>query len=166
MVDVYSRMMGVGNLEILGDVDLNDPDLGDVDVGDPAVRGKPRQATRFEDKTFSQSDEVDFGVGGGQLLNPGTSRIFSAQVSAPFKPERLTFPSEYAPGVYIKQITIGPLRLVEGDPIPATAYTEVSNNNKINWGTMQTSMTANFELENRTTTPVPIGFTIRGKRLR
>ena len=129
--DLFSRVMSVGAVEILGD---------------PAVAATAGQVggreVLYRPDAWTNSDQILFGIGselGGVTLPAGLTTILRQQVSTPFKALRMVVPSTLAPGLFMTSLKIGPTELVDGDPIFLECMTEVSLSNLISYPTAQTS---------------------------
>lgn len=162
-MNAWDRMTGagVGSPEILSALEI---------LGDPAM-AVPTQAdrdvTKYLDAGYKASDKIYFGVGNNATLAAGaTGIVFQQQVQTPFKPLKLTFPSQYCPDVLINQVQIGSVLLLEGNPIPIEVWSEVSRNNQVSWPTLDTSQSLIITLTNAGLVDVLVNIGSWGIRLR
>lgn len=161
MQSAYDRMLMSGP-EILGGVEI---------VGNPALgvsKEGAGDAVRYKVAEYLAADEIHMGIGGVIVVPAATAGfILQAQVSTPFKPQRVSIRSTVAPWLMIEQVTIGPTRLIDGNPISGENWSEVSLNQQIEWPTAETSQLIIFQLANLD--PVNAhrpGITLKGWRLR
>jgi hypothetical protein len=137
--------------------------LGNVEIlGEPAeeVEVADEFAVKYKGKRYKNADKINIGVSGTQELDaysgtgPGVPFQFQVAVSTPSKVYKVTIPSFIAPFLVISQVTIGPWRLVDGQPISADIWSEVSRNNSVNWPTAETSQNITFSGESFATAAV------------
>lgn len=149
-------------VEILGE--LTQP------VEHPAIPG------RYTDQAYNTQDQIDFGLDSafhpqttvnatGQVL-AGAVASWRTPVSTPFKP--IAFQVDSAVAVYfsITFLKIGSTVLLDGDPIPASNYSEVSNYGSVDWPTLQPAMNVEISVQNVGLLPHRFRAAIKGKRLR
>jgi hypothetical protein len=160
MGNAFDAMMGngVGDVQIVGDRVLQ---VAEVD--------KP--ATYLNDGKFTAQDRIDLGftpdqAGGGTTLAPGASLEFQAQCTTPFKPEQLIIDSAQAGDLTILQITANSVMYIDGAPVPATGYSEVSTATRVSWGTIQTSGLVKITVRNDGAAAFAVRMSLRGLRLR
>lgn len=161
-MNAYDAMMrgSVGSPMILGAPEiLGDPALGVTVAADTDV-------TKYIDKGWTASDRIYFGLGNNVLLPAAGELLFTQSVQTPFKPQRLTLPSQYCPDVVIVQAKIGSVDLIEGDPVPAEVWSEVSTNNAVSWPTLDVSQQLQIRFRNNGLVAVPINLAAWGLRLR
>jgi hypothetical protein len=157
--------------------------MGDVDVGAIDVMGEPTELVQglskkgqYTNRAYGDEDQVDLGIDSaahpqpsinatGQVLAGGTA-ILRVQVSSPLKPVNFHVTSGNAFFFNIVSAKIGPIVLVEGDPIPADKYSEVSLYAKVDWPTMQTSQLFELTITNIGALPHRFRGSIKGKRVR
>ncbi len=144
--------------------------MGDVDImGDPAAAVQQQEPKfRYVEKEYQNCDEIQIGIGGGAVaLVPNTPTQFQVQVNTPFKPNRVVIPSSLQPNLYVVQIAYGPYNFIDGAPVPSHCFSEVSTeNNKVNWPTVQTSQNIIFTLVNRGLANIFPSIALKGLRLR
>ncbi|HUX77913.1 MAG TPA: hypothetical protein VMY40_14875 [Anaerolineae bacterium] len=150
--------------DLMGSV--GDVDIGDVDIGDPAEMTEKLAAALYADRPFTREDEVDLGFYDGVAIAPGGTRQIAIQSDNPFKPLALCVPSWQAPGLQIQNIKISAVNLIEGGPVPADMFTEVSNIARVNYPTIQTSGRIVIDLVNRSAAAITPSIGIKGKRIR
>jgi len=158
MPDAYSAMLGtpqiLGAPEILGDPATAVPTAADQDI------------TKYTQKGYTASDKIYFGIGDGGALAAGAEVLFRQSVQTPFKPLRLTMASQYVPDIVIVQVKIGSVDLVEGAPVPAEVWSEVSENNCVSWPTLDVSQELQIRLRNRGLIDIAVDIGVYGVRLR
>ena len=145
---------------------VGDVDIGDVDIGDPAEMTPALAAKLYTDRPFTREDEVDLGIYDGVAIAPGASRQVAVQSDNPFKPIALCVPSWQAPGLQIANVKINAINLVEGQPVPADMFTEVSLIAGVNYPTIQTSGRIVMDLNNTSAAPITPNIGIKGRRIR
>jgi hypothetical protein len=157
--------------------------MGDVDISAIDVMGEPTNLVdrlakggQYTNRAYGDEDQVDLGIdsaahpqpsinAGGQVLAGGTA-ILRVQVSSPLKPINFHVTSGNAFFFNIVSAKIGPIVLVEGDPIPADKYSEVSLYANVDWPTMQTSQLFELTVTNIGALPHRFRASIKGKRVR
>lgn len=105
---------------------------------------------KYKGKEYTQADRINFGLSGLGAINAWSGSgdpipwTFSEDVSTPTKVLQVTIPSWIAPYLLISQVKIGPYDLLDGQPICADVWTEVSRNAGVNWPTADTSQAIKF----------------------
>lgn len=167
---VYDRMAMSGP-EILGPSRM--PRMSGVDiVGNPAMGVAAEaagDAIKYKVAEYTAADQIHFGIASpAATIDAGAvGVVFQRQVSTPFKPEQVSLRSTDAPFLVIVQVQIGPTLLIDGDPIAAENWSEVSFNNDVQWPTAETSQFITFTLNNLDLVNARRpGITLRGWRLR
>lgn len=150
----YDEIMGVGDVDILGDPAARVPGAEDDDT------------LRYAQEGWRASDRIFFGVAANQALAAGATATYSNQVSNPFKPLRITVPSDQAPGLTITSIKIGSIELVDGAGVEAQTFSEVSRNNQVSFPTAQTSQNISFTVRNDSGVARSVWIGLYGPRLR
>lgn len=157
--------------------------MSDVDISAIDVMGEPTELVQalkrkgeYTNRAYGDEDQVDLGIDSaahpqvsinvaGQVL-AGATAILRVQVSSPLKPRSFHVTSGNAFFFNIVSAKIGPIVLVEGDPIPADKYSEVSNYAAVDWPTMQTSQLFELTVTNIGALPHRFRGSIKGKRVR
>ncbi len=163
--------------------DMIQQGMGDVDIGAIDVMGEPTELVQglgkkgqYTNRAYGDEDQVDLGIDSaahpqtginatGQVL-AGSTVILRVQVSSPLKPVNFHVTSGNAFFFNIVSAKIGPIVLVEGDPIPADKYSEVSMYAWVDWPTMQTSQLFELTVANIGALPHRFRASIKGKRVR
>jgi hypothetical protein len=146
---------------------VGDVDIGDVDIGDPTELTEALQAKLYAERPFTREDEVDLGGFDGVAIAPlGGTHQLAIQSDNPFKPVAICIPSWQAPGLQIRNIRISAVNLIEGQPIPADMFTEVSTINRVSYPTIQTSGRILIDLINTGAVAVTPNIGVKGKRIR
>lgn len=142
MASAYDRLYGapssrMGQIEIVGD------DTALVTEADKGVITYVEAGYKVADKTY-------VGLGNGIAL-PGAGIItpLAVPVVTPFKPLKMIIPSWAAPGLVVVAVQIGPTQMIDGNPIPADAFTEVSTVNQFSWPTVEMSQQIMVQIQNR-----------------
>lgn len=157
----YGDLAGsVGSTEILGTQILGDP-----------AQAVPTKAdedfVRYTETGYYAADRTYLGVGQGpQVIAAGATAVLAVTPSTPFKIQRITMPSAAVPGLFVSNARVGPTELIDGTPIPAEVFSEVSQNNCVSWPTAETSQPISFTVTNTTAAPVSLGIAAFGTRLR
>lgn len=164
MASAYDMMMrggsNLGATEILGGPEI---------LGDPATQiptAADQDITKYIDAGWTASDKTLMGLGDGTVLLAGTEALFQVQTQTPFKVLQITQASQYVPDLVLVQCKIGSVDLVEGFPIPMEMFSEVSNNAKVSWPTLDTSQSVSMRIRNRGAVDVRIDIGFYGIRLR
>lgn len=129
--------------------------LSDVEIlGDPAVKVAEIDeslSVKYKGKEYKNADRINVGVSGVAEVaawagpgNPGVPFQFAVPVSTPTKVYRVTVPSFIAPFLVFSSVKIGPTELIDGQPICGDIWSEVSENNAVDWPTAETSQTITF----------------------
>ncbi len=157
MPNVYDQLMGR-----VGDVDI-----GDIDIGDPTEMVDKLAAKMYTERPFTREDEVDVGgYDGVAIAALGGTHTLQVQVDNPFKPVAFIVPSWQAPGLQISNIKIASVNLVEGQPVPADLFTEVSTQNGVSYPTIQTSGRILIDFINRSAAAITPNVALKGRRIR
>ncbi len=126
-------------------------------VGDTAIRvdesGNPIEYT---EKGYTIAEEVNLGIGDrfeiGAAPDATTSLVEKipspTNVSLPFMTQRMTIPSSVALFLMITQAKIAAVDLIDGDPIAADVFSEVSLNNGVRWPTANTGQNIQLQIGN------------------
>jgi hypothetical protein len=161
-MNAYQRLLGAGNamgqIEIMGDA------AALVTEADKGIVTYTEQGYKVADKTY-----VGLGLATGIIMNPplGLDITLNQPVVTPFKPLLLVIPSWAAPGVMVVGCQIGPTQLIDGQPIPADAFTEVANSSSFSWPTVEMSQSITLVLRNTNpVVPDPFNIAFYGIRLR
>lgn len=155
----FDRMMGnTGDIEIVGDR-----------VRQVAEVDKP--ATYTADGKYIAQDRIDLGfnpdMGGlGTTLAVGATQEFVGVCTTPFKPEELIIDSAQAGDLTITQVNANSVLYIDGAPVPATCYSEVSTARRVSWGTIQASGLVRISIRNDGANPLAVRMSLRGLRLR
>jgi len=116
-------------------------------VGDTAIRvdqsGSPIEYT---EKGYTIAEEINLGLGNRFSIPAAPSAVLSttlqipapSNVSLPFMAQRLTIPSSVSLFLMVTQAKIAAIDLIDGDPITADVFSEVSLNNGVRWPTANT----------------------------
>ena len=144
-------------------------ELGDVEiVGDPAqqVTEADKQFVEFVNKGWKIADKIWVGLGGGTALLAGATAEFITQVSNPFKPYRIQFPSEYTVDTYLEELAWGSTSMVDGDRLSLSAFSEAANRGDVSLPTVQTSMRMTARIVNASANDINVAIQFNGFRLR
>jgi len=149
---------------------------GDVEImGDPAmiVTEADKSITEYTAKGFKLSDKIWVGIGNGVSIAAnaagptlGPTLTVSQQVNNPFKPYLIHFPSEYNVDTYLEQLSYGSLNMIDGDPVPNTAFSEASEIGVVSIPTVQTAQPVSIRCRNDSTDQIQVAYALRGIRLR
>jgi hypothetical protein len=135
-------------------------------LGNPAMavdQAPEDAAVEYTQDKYNNADRINVGVG-GLFAVPASS---TAQIiSNPFRTQKVTIPSSVAEFLLLDQITIGSVNLIDGDPICADIFSEVSLNNQVNWPTAQTGQQFRITVTNADAAPHQPRITLSGIRLR
>lgn len=141
MASAYDRLMGTGGR--MGQIEI---------VGDEAamVTEADKGVVTYVEAGYKVADKTYVGLGNGVAL-PGGGVITPLQVPVitPFKPLKMIIPSWAAPGLVVVNVQIGPTQLIDGNPMPADAFTEVSTINHFSWPTVEMSQNITVQIQNR-----------------
>jgi hypothetical protein len=164
MSDMYSRLQSqqLGSVQVLGDAAIP------VDV--------PPNPVKYQNQTYKTAEEINLGLGGRFVVpaaaGPGPTQttvlpIPSPNTSLPFMAQRITIRSAIAPFFIITNAKIAAIDLIDGEPICADIFSEVSLNSGIRWPTAQTGQQIQVSVGNvdPTSAHEPI-ITLTGVRLR
>lgn len=134
--------------------------LGDIEIlGDPAVvlaeGGGESFAVRYKDKEFNNAYFTNLGVSGRQVIPAAATpvqgtivAITPPNIQEPYKALSVTISSAVAEFLLMNKINIGSTVLLNGRPITAAMFSEVSLNNKVRWKTAQTGQAYEIDMEN------------------
>lgn len=139
--DAYTALLGMGGGG-MGQVEI---------VGDPAamVTEADKGVVNYTQEGYKLADKTYVGLGNGAALAAGAQVVLTQPVITPFKPLKLIIPSYIAPGLVVVGCQIGPTQMVDGQPICADAFTEVSNALQFSWPTVEMSQNIILTLLNR-----------------
>ncbi len=162
-MNAYERLLkggvaNMGQIEIMGDT------AAMVTEADKGIVTYTEQGYKIADKTY-----VGLGLPTGIVMAPagGIDTVLDQPVVTPFKPLMLCIPSWAAPGVLVVGVQIGPTQLIDGQPIPADVFTEVSTANNFSWPTVEMSQNIHIVLRNlNALAPDPFNIGFYGIRLR
>jgi hypothetical protein len=126
-------------------------------VGDTAIRvdqsGSPIEYT---EKGYTIAEEINLGLGNRFSIpaapSPTASSILAVpspnNVSLPFMAQRLTIPSSVSLFLMMTSAKIAAIDLIDGDPITADVFSEVSLNNGVRWPTANTGQQIQLQAAN------------------
>lgn len=162
----FARMMKLARDAHLGDVEI----LADASIAAAAGGTESDHGVLTRELEYKNTDDIHFGVSNNKGLPttvPANSElILSSHPSTPFKPRAMTVSSDQAIGLYFRQIEYGPFRFIDGSVVPASAHTEVSLNQFVQWPTIQTSSDVTITMYNDTNTDKRVAIDFRGTRVR
>lgn len=128
-------------------------------LGDPAMKVPEAQGgVKYTDQTYDIAEEINVGIGGrfevpaaaGPLIS--TVRALPApNIALPFMTQRATIPSSVALYFLISVAKIAAVDLIDGDPICADIFSEVSLNNGVRWPTANTGQNIKLVVDNTDT---------------
>ena len=141
MSDMYSRLTSAGSVQVLGDAAIP------VDV--------PPNPVKYQNQTYKTAEEVNLGLGGRFEIAAAPSptqstvaQIPSPNTSLPFMTQRVTIPSSVALFLLVPTAKIAAIDLIDGEPICADIFSEVSLNNSVRWPTAQTGQQIQISIAN------------------
>ena len=145
VMDMYDRLTSLnGQVEVLGDAALR------VD--------KPANPVQYRDKEYTTAEEVNLGLGGRFEIaaapsptNSQTESLPTPNTSLPFMTQRVTIPSSVALFLMVRTAKIAAIDLIDGEPICADIFSEVSLNNGVRWPTAQTGQQIQVAIDNTDT---------------
>lgn len=144
MSDMYSRLTSAGSVQVLGDAAMP------VDV--------PPNPVKYQNQVYKTAEEINIGLGGRfevAAAPNGTQSTVSAiptpNVSLPFMTQRVTIPSSVALFLLVPTAKIAAIDLIDGEPICADIFSEVSLNNGVRWPTAQTGQQIQLSIANTDT---------------
>lgn len=161
MTNAYQRAMGIGG-------------LGAVDILGAAAEGTDGQGETYQytaNRDYTKGYRIDFGFGfdgstGLPAVIPnGARREFAIHPRTPFKPSELIIPSEIAPGLFLANLEHADRKYVDGDPIPASTYSEVSTRKELELPTVDPSDRFIVEILNISGAAVGFYAMFRGKKV-
>lgn len=158
MSNAFERAMG------LGDVDI---------VGDPAAAGEaPENVVRYRDTgaQYTSGWRIDFGFGFTAAGIPtvianGATATFKIEPRTPFKPEEMIIPSYLCPGLYITNIEHADRKYIDGSPVPADLYSEVSTRKDLRLPTVMPSDVCIISVLNLSGAAVNFAAALRGLKV-
>lgn len=134
---------------------------GQVDIlGDAAVRvNQPANPVQYREGEYKVAEEVNLGLGGRFSIPAAASATVGAtaslpapNTSLPFMTQRVTIPSSVALFLMVRTAKIAAIDLIDGEPICADIFSEVSLNNGVRWPTAQTGQQIQISVDNTDTT--------------
>ena len=143
MSDMYSRLTSAGSVNILGDAALP------VDT--------PPNPVRYQNQVYKTAEEINVGLGGRFEIPPASGplptdttilAIPAPNTSLPFMTQRVTIPSSVGLFLIITTAKIAAIDLIDGEPICAEIFSEVSLNNSVRWPTAQTGQQISVSIGN------------------
>lgn len=159
MTDLFNRLTGTGNVQVLGDTAIPV-----VDAPNPV---------KYQNQVYSTAEEVNMGLGGRFVLAaaPDVTNSFTAFLptpnsALPYMTQRVTIPSSVALFLMVVTAKIAAIDLIDGEPICADIFSEVSLNNGVRWPTAQTGQQIQLALGNTDLTPHEPRVSLTGVRLR
>lgn len=157
-MNAYTRLLG------------GDPDVGQIEiVGDAAmpVSEADKGVVTYVQRGYKVADRSYMGIGNGQTVAAagGPDSTFTRAVVEPFKPLKMIVPS-WAAGLVLVSATIGTTQLIDGDPVPMEAFSEVSNAGDFSWPTVEMSQSITMIVRNRNAFAIDLDIGFFGIRLR
>jgi|WetSurMetagenome_2_1015567.scaffolds.fasta_scaffold04592_6 hypothetical protein len=157
MANAYERAMG----------------LGDVEIGDPAVSGEATDnVVRYRDTSnaYTSGWRIDFGfgftaAGVPTVIANGATATFKIEPRTPFKPEEMIIPSYLCPGLYITNIEHADRKYIDGSPVPADLYSEVSTRKDLRLPTVMPSDVCIISILNLSGAAVNFAAALRGMKV-
>lgn len=144
MSDMYSRLTSAGSVQVLGDAAMP------VDV--------PPNPVKYQNQVYKTAEEINIGLGGRfevaaapNATQSTVSAIPTPNVSLPFMTQRVTIPSSVALFLLVPTAKIAAIDLIDGEPICADIFSEVSLNNGVRWPTAQTGQQIQLSIANTDT---------------
>jgi hypothetical protein len=159
MTDAYRRAMGLGDVEIMGD-----PAAVDQGSGEPVKY-------RDTGAEYNTSWVIDFGFGfstatGLPTVIPNLGRAtFHIEPRTPFRPHELTIGSDITPGLFITNIEHADRKYIDGDPVPAAQFSEVSTRKELRLPTVNPSDVCVIEVQNLSGAAVSFSAALRGVKV-
>lgn len=145
MGDLYSRLSKSGNVEILGAPAI----LADSIAAD---------AIKYVEQGYRVAEEINLGLTGitewavaASPTQPNYQQVPNPTLDLPFSAQRVTIPSWTAPYFVLSFAKIAAVELIEGQPVCADIFSEVSLNNGVRWPTAQTGQNIRITLGNTDT---------------
>lgn len=147
--------------------------LGDVEIGDPAVAGEAeRETVQYRDTSgqYTTGWRIDFGFGFTAAGIPtvianGASATFKIEPRTPFKPQELIIPSWLCPGLYVTNIEHADRKYIDGSPVPADLYSEVSTRKDLRLPTVNPSDVCIISILNLSGAAVNFAAALRGMKV-
>jgi hypothetical protein len=147
---------------------------GDVEIGKVEIVGRRAIAVpesdnpqKFLEGKYTVADRISVGFPQNPAtIGAGLQLQFVAQLSTPFKAEKMVIDSEHAADVSVMAIDVGPNRYVDGGPVPGALFSEVALDNFCSWDTVQTTVPIQITIRNDTAGPIAVKLGLRGLRLR
>jgi hypothetical protein len=141
MTDMYNRLTNAGSVQVLGDAAI-------------PVADAPNPV-KYQNQSYKTAEEVNLGLGGRfelaaapNALNSTTDNLPSPNTSLPFMTQRVTIPSSVALFLMVRTAKIAAIDLIDGEPICADIFSEVSLNNGVRWPTAQTGQQIQIAIDN------------------
>ena len=142
--DMYNRLTSAGNVQVLGDAAM-------------PVESAPNPV-KYLNQSYKTAEEVNLGLGGRHLIAVAPSAIVSTtstlptpNTSLPFMTQRVTIPSSVSLYLMVRSAKIAAIDLIDGEPICADIFSEVSLNNGVRWPTAQTGQQIQVTIDNTDT---------------
>lgn len=141
MTDLYNRLTSSGSVQVLGDAAM-------------AVSQAPNPV-KYQNQDYATAEEVNLGLGGRFVVPAASSPVVgttealpSPNTSLPFMTQRVTIPSSVALFLMVRTAKIAAIDLIDGEPICADIFSEVSLNNGVRWPTAQTGQQIQISVDN------------------
>ena len=126
-------------------------------LGEEAIRvDKSGSPVEYKESGFDTAEEIKLGIGNRFAVPPAQDASTSNtvpipspnNVSLPFMTQRMTIPSSTALFLMIAQTKIAAVDLIDGDPIAADVFSEVSLNNGVRYPTINTGQNIQIQIGN------------------
>lgn len=133
---------------------------GNVQIlGAPAALVEtPNKMVEYRNQGYNNAEVVNLGLGGRFSIAaaPGpTTTTFAAlpapNTSLPYETQRVTIPSSVSLYLVMSVAKIAAIDLIDGEPICADIFSEVSLNNEVQWPTAQTGQQIQITIGNTDT---------------
>ena len=141
MADMFNRLTGAGSVQVLGDAAI-------------PVADAPNPV-KYQNQVYKTAEEVNLGLGGRFPIPAAPSPVASTtaalpapNTSLPFMTQRVTIPSSVALYLMVRTAKIAAIDLIDGEPICADIFSEVSLNNGVRWPTAQTGQQVQIAIDN------------------
>jgi hypothetical protein len=145
-MNAYQRLMQQGQGGAVGTVEIVGDDAALVTEADKGVITYIDQGYKVADKTYVG---LQAPATPAFAAAPAPDVTLTVPVVTPFKPIQMVIPSWVAPGLVVVGVQIGPTQLIDGNPMPADAWTEVSTINTFSWPTVEMSQSIIVVIRNR-----------------
>jgi len=147
--------------------------VGDVEIGDPTVVGEGGDnVVRYRDTSgeYTSGWRIDFGFGFTSAGVPtvianGAQATFKIEPRTPFKPQELIIPSWLCPGLYVTNIEHADRKYIDGSPVPADLYSEVSTRKDLRLPTVNPSDVCIISVLNLSGADVNFAAALRGLKV-